>query len=51
MKERIELWVFPSGNIAYYRGSAYIPKEELTEEERQFVLNKVKEDLTNDGEI
>lgn len=45
MKERIELWVFPTGNIAVYRGNAFVPTEQLTEEERLFVLNRVCNEL------
>lgn len=41
MEKRIELWVFPTGNVAVYRGSAFISTEELTEEERLFVLDRV----------
>ena len=45
MEKRIELWVFPTGNVAVYRGSAFIPTELLTEEERLFVLDKVIKEL------
>lgn len=45
MEKRIELWVSPTGNVAVYRGSAFIRTEELTEEERQFILDKVTEEL------
>lgn len=45
MEKRIELWVFPTGNVAVYRGSAFIPTEQLTEEERLFVLDRVYNEL------
>ena len=45
MEKRIELWVFPTGNVAVYRGSAFIPTEQLTEEERLFVLDRVCDEL------
>ena len=45
MENRIELWVFPTGNVAVYRGSAFIPTEQLTEEERLFVLDRVCNEL------
>lgn len=45
MEKRIELWVSPTGNVAVYRGNAFIPTEQLTEEERFFVLNRVCDEL------
>ena len=45
MENRIELWIFPTGNVAVYRGNAFIPTEQLTEEERHFVLNRVCDEL------
>lgn len=45
MENRIELWVFPTGNVAVYRGNAFIPTEQLTEEERLFVLDRVCDEL------
>lgn len=45
MKERIELWVFPTGNVAVYRGNAFVSTEQLTEEERLFVLDRVCDEL------
>lgn len=45
MENRIELWVSPTGNVAVYRGNAFIPTEQLTEEERLFVLNRVCDEL------
>lgn len=45
MENRIELWILPTGNVAVYRGSAFIPTEQLTEEERHFVLNRVCDEL------
>lgn len=45
MENRIELWVSPTGNVAIYRGSAFIPTEQLTEEERLFVLDRVCDEL------
>ena len=45
MEKRIELWVSPTGNVAVYRGNAFIPTEQLTEEERLFVLNRVCDEL------
>lgn len=35
----------PSGNVAYYRGSEYCPKERLTDEEKKFILKRVFDDL------
>jgi len=48
MENRIELWVFPTGNVAVYRGSAFIPTEQLTEEERLFVLDRVCNELNRE---
>lgn len=45
MENRIELWVFPTGNVAVYRGNAFIPTEQLTEKERLFVLDRVCDEL------
>ena len=45
MENRIELWVSPTGNVAIYRGSAFISTEQLTEEERLFVLDRVCNEL------
>ena len=45
MEKRIELWVSPTGNVAVYRGNAFIPTEQLTEEERLFVLDRVCDEL------
>ena len=45
MENRIELWVSPTGNVAVYRGNAFIPTEQLTEEERLFVLDRVCDEL------
>jgi len=45
MEKRIELWVSPTGNVTVYRGSAFIPTEQLTEEERLFVLDRVYGEL------
>lgn len=48
MENRIELWVSPTGNVAVYRGSAFIPTEQLTEEERLFVLDRVCNELNRE---
>lgn len=43
--KRLEIWVMPSGNVAYYRGSEFCPKERLTDEEKKFILKHVFDDL------
>lgn len=45
VQKRLEIWVMPSGNVAYYRGSEYCPKERLTDEEKKFILKRVFDDL------
>lgn len=45
MEHEIELQIMPSGNVAVYRGNRFIPTEQLTEEERLFVLDKVTKEL------
>ena len=45
VQKRLEIWVMPSGNVAYYRGSEYCPKERLTNEEKKFILKHVFDDL------
>ncbi len=49
MKNRIELWIFPTGNVAVYRGNTFIPTEQLTEEERLFILDRVYDKLNGKG--
>lgn len=45
MENRIELWVSSTGNVAVYRGNTFIPTEQLTEEERLFVLDRICNEL------
>ena len=45
IKDRFELWVSESGNVAVYRGSAFIRTEELTEEEKEFIIDRIAEEL------
>ncbi len=45
IKDRFELWVSKSGNVAVYRGSAFIRTEELTEEEKEFIIDRIADEL------
>ena len=45
MEKRIELWVSQTGDVTVYRGSAFIPAEQLTEEERLFLLDRICNEL------
>lgn len=45
MKQEIELQIMPSGNIAVYRGNEFISTEQLTEEEKEFIVECVHKEL------
>ena len=45
IKDRFELWVSESGNVSVYRGSAFIRTEELTEEEKEFIIDRISDEL------
>ena len=45
IKDRFELWVSETGNVAVYRGSAFIRTEELTEEEKAFIIDRIADEL------
>jgi hypothetical protein len=51
IKDRFEVWVSESGNVAVYRGNGFIPTEKLTEEERLFVLDKVIKELGSEHKV
>lgn len=45
MTQEIELQIMPSGNVAVYRGNGFIPTEKLTEEEKEFIIDRVSDEL------
>lgn len=45
IKDRFEIWVSESGNVSVYRGSAFIRTEELTEEEKEFIIDRIANEL------
>lgn len=45
MEHEIELQIMPSGNIAVYRGNGFIPTEQLTEEEKEFIIDRIADEL------
>ena len=45
MTQEIELQIMPSGNIAVYRGNGFIPTEQLTEEEKEFIIDRIADEL------
>lgn len=45
IKDRFEVWVSESGDVSVYRGSAFIHTEELTEEEKEFIIDRIANEL------
>ena len=45
MEHEIELQIMPSGNVAVYRGNGFIPTEQLTEEEKEFIIDRIADEL------
>lgn len=45
IKDRFEVWVSKSGNVSVYRGSAFFRTEELTEEEKEFIIDRIANEL------
>ena len=45
MTQEIELQIMPSGNVAVYRGYGFIPAEKLTEEEKEFIIDRIADEL------
>ncbi len=45
IKDRFEVWVSGSGNVTIYRGSAFTRTEELTEEEKEFIIDRIADEL------